>query len=87
MAFSPDDIRANRDYFAAKLRAEKQRSDVLKAVEAGSFDFVLVDTRSHEAFAKGHIPGAWSAPRAELEQVIGLLPKEREIVTYCSGRD
>jgi hypothetical protein len=28
MAFNPDDIRANRDYFLEKLRAEKQRNDV-----------------------------------------------------------
>ena len=43
MAFSADEIRSNRDYFAHKLRAEKQRNDVLHAVEGGKFDFVLLD--------------------------------------------
>ena len=52
MAFSLQEVRANRDYFVHKLRAEKQRNDVLKAVEGGKFDFVLLDTRGREPFAK-----------------------------------
>ncbi len=35
MARSERDIRAHRDYFAAKLAATKQRHDVLTAVEMG----------------------------------------------------
>jgi len=51
MAFNTDDIRANRDYLLEKLRAEKQRSDVLHAVEGTTpFDFLLsiraVESRS-----------------------------------------
>src|SRR6266849_8618577 len=66
MAFNADEIRANRDYFAHKLRAEKQRNDVLHAVEGETFDFVLLDTRGREPFAGGHIPGALCAPLEEL---------------------
>ena len=87
MAFTPDEIRANRDYFAHKLRAEKQRNDVLHAIEKGQFDFVLLDTRGREPFAGGHIPGARCAPMEELPQLIATLPKDREIVTYCWGHD
>ena len=87
MGFRPDESRANRDYFALKLRAEKQRNDVLKAVEGGGFDFVLLDTRGPEAFTAGHIPGAWCLPKSDLEEVAALLPKDREIVTYCWGHD
>jgi rhodanese-related sulfurtransferase len=87
MAFDPNDVRANRDYFAHKLHAEKQRNDVLHAVEAGSFDFVLLDTRGREPFAQGHIPGAWCAPASEIDQVISRLPKDKEIVTYCWSHD
>ena len=87
MGFSASDIRANRDYLAHKLRAEKQRNDVLKAVEGGTFDFVLLDTRGSEAFANGHIPGAWCLPTSELDQAVGLLPKDKELVTYCWGHD
>jgi rhodanese-related sulfurtransferase len=87
MAFTSDEIRANRDYFAHKLRAEKQRNDVLHAVEVGKFNFVLLDTRGREPFAGGHIPGALCAPLDELEQLLPTLPKDREVVTYCWGHD
>jgi rhodanese-related sulfurtransferase len=87
MAFTADEVRANRDYFFHKLRAEKQRTDVLKAVESGTYDFVLLDTRGRQAFVSAHIPGAWCAPLEELEKVAALLPHDREIVTYCWGHD
>jgi rhodanese-related sulfurtransferase len=87
MAFTADEIRANRDYFAHKLRAQKQRNDVLHAVEGGTFDFVLLDTRGREPFASGHIPGALCAPLEDLEQLTPLLPKDREAVTYCWSHD
>ncbi|HZS32504.1 MAG TPA: rhodanese-like domain-containing protein [Methylomirabilota bacterium] len=88
MGFSVDEIRANRDYFAQKLHAEKQRNDVVKAVEGRTpFDFVLLDTRGREAFVNGHIPGAWCVAASHLDAAVGLLPKDREIVTYCWGHD
>lgn len=87
MPFSKDEIRANRDYFFEKLHAEKQRNAVLKAVESGSFDFVLLDTRGREAFTKGHIPGALCAPAEEMTELMSILPRDKEIVTYCWGHD
>jgi rhodanese-related sulfurtransferase len=85
MAFSQEDLRANREYFAAKLRAERQKADVVKKVkrEPDAPDFVLVDTRPREAFAKGHIQGAVSVPLAELRQLAPKLPRDKELVTYC----
>ena len=87
MTFDANQIKANYEYFAHKLQAEKQRNDVIKAVETNTFDFVLLDTRGREPFASGHIPGALCAPIEELEQLTPLLPKDREIVTYCWGHD
>lgn len=87
MAWTQEQIDANREYFVQKLQAIKQRSDVLHAVQENSMDFVLLDTRGHEAFAQGHIPGAWSAPLEELESLLPQLPKERELVTYCWSHD
>ncbi|HEX9577190.1 MAG TPA: rhodanese-like domain-containing protein [Myxococcales bacterium] len=85
MAFSNEDIKANRDFFAAKLRAEKQKADVqhwVKGEPAGG-DFVLLDVRTRDAFAKAHIKGALSAPLAELSDLMPQLPRERELVAYC----
>jgi hypothetical protein len=54
MAFDSASIARNRDYFAHKLEAQKQRNDVLHAVQGDTrFDFVLVDTRGSEALCPG----------------------------------
>ena len=88
MVFNSDDISANREYFARKLKAEKQRNDVLHAVDAGgAFNFVLLDTRGREAFTQGHIPGAWSVALEDLDKVASQLPREKEIVAYCWSHD
>ena len=85
MAFSQDEIRANREYFAAKLKAERQKADVVKKVkgEPGAPDFVLVDTRARDAFAQGHIRGAVNVPVAEIAALAPKLPRDKELVTYC----
>ena len=85
MAFSKDDIKANHDFFAAKLRAEKQKADVehwVKGEPAGG-DFVLLDVRTRDAFAKAHIKGAVNVPLAELKDLAGKLPRDKELVAYC----
>jgi len=83
MAFSPEDIEANRKFFQAKLRAEKQKSDVVHKVKDGRGDFLLLDVRPRSAFRKAHVLGAWCVPYEELAELIGQLPRDRELVTYC----
>lgn len=51
MAWTQAEIDRNRQYFAEKLQAIKQRNDVLHAVQGNSMDFILLDTRGREAFA------------------------------------
>lgn len=88
MALDPEIIRANRDHFARKLQAEKQRNDLLHAVQGDTpFDFILLDTRGREPFAQGHIPGAWCLPMGELDTALAELPRDKEIVTYCWSHD
>ncbi len=85
MAFSKEEIRANRDHFAAKLRSEKQKIDVAHRAkgEPGGGEFLLLDVRPRDAFAKAHIAGAASAPLDELDALAAQLPVDRELVTYC----
>ena len=83
MAFTGDQIRANRDYFEAKLGAEKQKADVVKKVKEKQGNFMLLDVRGRQAFEQGHIEGAWCLPLAEIDTFAGRLPKDKEIVTYC----
>jgi rhodanese-related sulfurtransferase/predicted transcriptional regulator len=46
---------------------------------------VLVDVRPELEFEAGHIEGARSIPLEELEQRLGELPADRDIVAYCRG--
>jgi rhodanese-related sulfurtransferase len=43
----------------------------------------LLDVRSPEEFATGHIEGALNLPLNELEQRLEQVPKDQPIVTYC----
>jgi len=74
-----------KHYFALKLKAETQMTDVFRQVRDGKDAFVLLDTRSRNSFNKGHIPGAWSVPQNELDQHLPALAKDRTYVTYCYG--
>jgi rhodanese-related sulfurtransferase len=86
MPFSRDDIEANGRYFAAKLRANRQFQDLVHKVKRDSVsvtDFLLVDVRGRDAFAKAHVPGALCAPLSELQRLSAQLPHDREVVTFC----
>ena len=51
-----------------------------------SSEAVIVDVRSAESFAAGHIAGAISIPLAEFETNISniALEKDQWIITYCT---
>jgi len=85
MAFSSDDIRRNREFFAEKLKAEHQKQNAIDWVKKDPHapDIVLIDTRSRDAFAKAHIEGATNVPADELKQVASQLPRDKTLVTYC----
>ena len=84
MGFSADDIRANRDFFAEKLRAYRQKVELVhKVVDQQAVDWLLVDVRSRDAFAKAHVPGALCLPAEELAELAPLLPRDRALVTFC----
>ncbi len=62
---------------------EVSREELLERLEGG--DVLLLDVRPEEEFAAGHLPGARSVPFADLEQVMGSLSAETEIIAYCRG--
>jgi rhodanese-related sulfurtransferase len=74
------------DYFAAKLALETDVSDVHAALSGGAPGFVLVDSRSREAWDQGHIPGAIHLPTREIaERAGGLIAPGTAVVAYCWG--
>ena len=52
---------------------------------------LLIDARSREAFAEGHLPGARSLPRGEVTSELPSLqaevPLDIPLIVYCSGYD
>lgn len=65
--------------------ADERSKQAHQAVQAGA---VLLDVRTPQEFAAGHLDGAVNIPVQELEQRLGELPaKDRQYVIYChSGR-
>lgn len=48
--------------------------------------FVL-DVRTPEEFAQGHVPGAVNIPHDQVSAHLGDIPKDKDVVLYCrSGR-
>ncbi|MCZ2822890.1 MULTISPECIES: rhodanese-like domain-containing protein [unclassified Modestobacter] len=73
-------------HFARRLAVETDVSDVHAALESGRPGFVLVDTRSAESWAQGHVPGAVHLPGREIAgQAAAELDPGVPVVTYCWG--
>lgn len=74
-------------HFRAALAFHTDVSDVAAALDAGEDPgFVLVDSRSTEAWDQGHVPGALHLPTALVPEQAGqLLDRTVPVVTYCWG--
>jgi 3-mercaptopyruvate sulfurtransferase SseA len=80
---------------AAQTRASNQQGDIpfpevpripLEEAKA-KFDAgtaLIVDTRSREEYDQSHIPNAISLPLTELNTQNPDLPRDVEIITYCT---
>jgi rhodanese-related sulfurtransferase len=73
-------------HFAARLAFETDVSDVHAALESGDPGFVLLDSRSAEAWEQGHLPGAVHLPGREIPaRATAELDPSVPVVTYCWG--
>lgn len=68
---------------AGGRHASISREELLDRLASG--DVTLLDVRSAEEFALGHLPGALNIPAGELEQRLAELPPGQEVVAYCRG--
>lgn len=59
------------------------REELLECIRTG--EITLLDVRSAEEYALGHLPGALNIPAEELEQRLSELPPEQDVVAYCRG--
>ena len=70
-------------YFELKLAAELGPHNVKRLLDQEAGRLVILDVRSREGYAAGHLPGAVSIPFEELPARLRELPKQKDIITYC----
>ncbi|MBK7060332.1 MAG: metalloregulator ArsR/SmtB family transcription factor [Rubrivivax sp.] len=63
--------------------AQVSRKELMARAKRG--EVVVLDVRPPDEFDTAHLPFARSMPLAELEQRLGELPRDTEIVAYCRG--
>ena len=69
-----------------KLRFHTDASDLSVDLKAGLAGIVVVDARSRDAYAAGHIPGAISFPHREISlETTAQLDRNMVYVVYCDG--
>jgi rhodanese-related sulfurtransferase len=74
------------EHFASLLSLETDCWDVHDALTNGPVDFVLLDVRSPDLFAAGHVPGAVNLPhRRIVERNLAPYPPDVLFVVYCAG--
>jgi len=73
-------------HFEGRMAVETDCWDVHASLEAGADDFVLLDVRSPELFAAGHVPGAINLPHGKIiERKMAPWPADTLFVVYCAG--
>lgn len=77
--------RAAASYFENKMGFTMGQSLLKKKLDAGDSDIQVIDTRSQEAYAKGHIPGAIWVDADHMDLALPLFLKDKVNVVYCYG--
>jgi rhodanese-related sulfurtransferase len=73
-------------HFESRLAFETDCWDVYDSMKAGNHDFVLVDVRGREAFAKTHVQGAINIPhRTMTKERMAQFTDGTLFVVYCAG--
>ncbi len=86
MAVAPAPPGEAAHHFAALLAYETDCWDVHDALANGPADFVLLDVRSAQAYAAGHVDGAVSLPhRGISESTLAGFGPDTSYVVYCAG--
>ncbi len=74
------------DYFALKLAAETDCSDVYSDITQNSKNYILLDVRATEAFEKSHAITAINIPNNEISrESFAKYKKDTLFVVYCWG--
>jgi rhodanese-related sulfurtransferase len=73
-------------HFRSKLAFETDPSDVYSDLIDNSNEIMVIDARTQEAYAQGHLPGAINLPWRKIDSsTTTAMPKDKVLVTYCDG--
>ena len=82
----PADSPSALAHFEALLRFETDCWDVHASLAHAAPGFVLLDARSPDAYARGHVAGAVSLPHGRInERNLAEYPLDTLFVVYCNG--
>ena len=80
------DPQAARAHFESLFRFETDCWDVHAAFAGANPDFVLLDVRSPQMFAAGHLPGAINLPHGKInDRNLAAYAPDTLFVVYCGG--
>jgi rhodanese-related sulfurtransferase len=86
LEYSPADPSAANNHFRSKLSFETDPSDVYQDITNKVTGILMVDARTPDAYARGHVPGAINLPHRTIDSSTTVsLPRDMVIVTYCDG--
>ncbi len=73
-------------FFAAKLEYETDCADVFYDYKHDITDYIILDVRSVEAYAKSHLPHALNLPNAQITaSALADYPDDTLFIVYCWG--
>lgn len=73
-------------HFESAFAFETDCWDIHDALRSSAPGFVLLDVRSPELFAEGHVPGAINLPHGKIiASKMAHWPADTLFVTYCAG--
>jgi rhodanese-related sulfurtransferase len=73
-------------HFETGFQYETDCWDVHEALASGRPDFVLLDVRGPELYARGHVPGATHLPHGKIvDSRLAQFPAGLPFVVYCAG--
>ena len=86
LATSPADPAVAHNHFLSKLSFETDPSDVYHDITDKISGIVVIDARTPETYARGHVPGAINMPHRTIDSTTtASLPRGKVLVTYCDG--
>ncbi|WP_246127485.1 rhodanese-like domain-containing protein [Amycolatopsis rhizosphaerae] len=86
LAVAPAAPAAAVAHFAARLSFETDVADVHADLMAATPGLVVIDSRSEQGWAQGHLPGAVHLPTREIAaRAAEVVPAGSAVVTYCWG--